>query len=165
MTLKFSARTVFTALIVAFVFHNIEEAISICRYPVHTPVSFIQPANCRQFVVAVMIITLVVLISFVVALRTKQEAVYILISTAISAGLVLNVLIPHLIVALYTFNYTPGLLSAVILNFPLGLITLSKNRSVCKSRQQFYKYVFIGLVAGYLIFAVVMLLTSLLVDR
>jgi hypothetical protein len=156
MNLQFSARTVFTTLIVAFVFHNIEEAVSICRYPVHSAVSFIHPANGRQFVVAVTIMTLVVLTAFVIALRTKQAAIYLLISTAISSGLVLNVFVPHVIVALYTLNYTPGLISAMVLILPLGLITLSKNRSVSINRKQFYRHISIGLVVGYLLFALVM---------
>ena len=72
MTLRLTAQSVFTALIVAFVFHNIEEVISICRYPVHSPVSFIQPANCRQFVVAVTIITALVLLAFSIAMHCKS---------------------------------------------------------------------------------------------
>jgi len=156
MSLKFSSQSTFTALIVAFIFHNIEEAISICSYPIQSPVSFIQPASCKQFFVAVAIITVVVVIAFIIALRTKQTAVYLLISTAIASGLVLNVFIPHVIVALYTFNYTPGLTTALMLNLPLGLLTLSKNKSSCKSKKQFYKHIGIGLVVSYLLFAGVM---------
>lgn len=156
MALRLTARMAFTALIVAFIFHNLEEAISICKYPVQSPVSIIEPATCRQFIVAVSIITAVVLFAFGYAIRTKKPAVYLLISTAIASGLVLNVLIPHLFVALYTLNYTPGLITAVALNLPLGLLTLIKNRSNYKSRKQFYQHIGIGLAIGYLLFAIVM---------
>jgi hypothetical protein len=158
MTLQLTARTLFTALFVSFILHNIEEAIVICSYPVQSPVSFIEPESCRQFLWAVSLLTMIVIVFFVAAVLTKKQTVYLLISTAIASGLVLNVLIPHLVVALYTFNYTPGLVTGVVLNLPLGLITLSKNRSRCKSRKQFYLYIIMGLIAGYLLFAGIMIL-------
>lgn len=156
MSLKYTPQSIFTILIIAFIFHNIEEAVSICSYPVQSPVSFIKPSTCSQFIVAVTIISAVILLAFAIAIRTKKPATYLLISTAIASGLVLNVLIPHLFVAFYTFNYTPGLITAVALNLPLGLLTLHKNRSTCTYRKQFYQHVGIGLVVGYLFFALVM---------
>jgi hypothetical protein len=156
MTLQFTARKAFAALIVSFLFHNIEEAVSICSYPVQNPVSFIKPASCHQFLWAVSIISLIVIAFFIVAIRTKNSTFYLLISTSIASGLVLNVLIPHIFIAVYTLKYTPGLLTAVLLNLPLGLITLFKNRSVFSNRKQFYRFIGIGLVIGYLIFVVVM---------
>jgi len=156
MSPNYTPKSIFTTLIIAFIFHNIEEAISICSYPVHSPVAFVLPATCRQFIVAASIITAVVLFVFGIAIRTKKPIVYLLISTAIASGLVLNVLIPHLFIAIYTSNYTPGLLSAVAFNLPLGIITLSKNKAMCSGKTQFYQFLGIGLVAGYLMFAIVM---------
>jgi hypothetical protein len=161
----YNSRNAFTALIAAFIFHNIEEAIFICRFPVQSPVSFIEPATCRQFLWAVSIITLIVLVLYIAAVYTKKPMVYHLISTAIASALVLNVLVPHIAVAVYSLNYTPGLLTAVLLNLPLGLFTLFKNRSLCTDRKQFYRFIGIGLVVGYLIFAVVMVLVSSLVGK
>ena len=156
MDFKFSSKATFIALIVAFLFHNMEEAITICRSPVQSPFSFIRPADCNQFVVAVSIITFIVIIACITALRSNKPAVYLLISTAIASGLVLNVLIPHIFTAIYTFKYTPGLITAVLLNLPLGIILLIQNRSTCKSYKQFYQYMGIGLFSGYLLFAAVM---------
>lgn len=164
MSLKYTSQSIFISLIIAFIFHNIEEAVSICSYPVQSPFEFIKPATCRQFMIAVSIITVVVLFAFGIAIRTKKPAVYLLISTAIASGLVLNVLIPHLFVAIYTLNYTPGLITAITLNLPLGLIVLSKNKSDCESRKQFIQYVGIGLVIGYLLFAAIMRLVMLFIQ-
>ena len=152
----FTSRFVFTLLIVSFILHNLEEAIFICNYPVQSPVSFIKPASCIQFLWAVSIITLIVIILFVIASRSNKPAFYLFISTAIASALVLNVIAPHLLVAVYTFNYTPGLVTAVLLNLPLGLLTLFKNRPNCANRKQLYRFIGIGLVMGYLIFAGVM---------
>lgn len=156
MTLRLTARTAFTVLIVSFLFHNLEEAIFICNYPVQSPVSFIETASCMQFLWAVSIISTMVILLYITAICTKKPIVYPLISTAIASALILNAIIPHLVVALFTLNYTPGLVTAITLNLPLGLLTLSKNRSICINRKQFYQSIGIGLVAGYLIFAVVM---------
>lgn len=164
MSLKYTSQSIFNSLIIAFIFHNIEEAFSICSYPVQSPFAFIEPATCRQFLVAASIITAAVLLAFSIAIRTKKPTVYLLISTAIASGLVLNVLIPHLLIVVYTLNYTPGLITAVTLNLPLGLIVLSKNKSVCKSTMQFINYVGIGLVTGYLLFAITMRLVLLFIQ-
>jgi hypothetical protein len=151
-----ASRTAFTALIAVFILHNLEEAIFICSYPVQSPVSFIKPASCKQFLWAVSIITFIVLIFFSTALRTKKPTVYLFISTAIASGLVLNVIIPHMVVAVCTLNYTPGLITAVSLILPIGLLSLNKNRLNFTGRKQFYRFMGIGLLAGYMIFAVVM---------
>jgi len=164
MTLRLTSRSIFSALIVAFIFHNIEEAIFICRFPVQSPVSFIEPASCRQFLWAVSIMTLLVIALFIAAMRTKKPVVYLLISTAVASGLVLNALIPHVFIAIYSLNYTPGLVTAVLLNLPLGLLTLLKNRSNCADRKQFYRFIGIGLVVGYLIFAIVMSLVKQIIQ-
>ena len=164
MSLKYTSQSIFISLIIAFIFHNIEEAVSICSYPVQSPFQFIKPATCNQFLSAVSIITAVVLFAFGIAIRTKKPAVYLLLSTAIASGLVLNALIPHIFVAIYTLNYTPGLITAVTLNLPLGLIVLSKNKSSCESRKQFIQYVGIGLATGYLLFASVMRLVMLFIQ-
>jgi hypothetical protein len=160
MTLRLTARTAFAALIVSFLFHNIEEAISICTYPVQSPLSFIKPASCNQFLCAVSIMSFIVIVLFLTAMLTKQPKVYLIISTAIAAGLVLNVLIPHTIIAIYRLDYTPGLVTAILLNLPLGLFTLLKNRPNFTSKIQFYRFIGIGLVVGYLIFALVMVLVK-----
>lgn len=164
MNTEISPRLAFTSLIVAFILHNIEEAIFICRYPVQSPVAFIEPVNCGQFIVAVAFITAFVLITYIIAVRTNKSSLYLFISTAVSSGLVLNAIVPHITLALYTLNYTPGLITAVALNLPLGLLVLFKNRSSCESRKQFFQHIGVGLVFGYLLFAVVMGLSLFLID-
>jgi len=160
MTIHLTARKAFAALIVSFLFHNIEEALSICSYPVQSPVSFIKPASCHQFLWAVSIISLIVVVLFIIAMYSKQQTVYLFISTAIASGLALNALVPHIIIALYSLSYTPGLVTAVLLIFPLGLFTLFKNSPIFTSRKLFYRFIGIGLVVGYVIFAVVMSLVQ-----
>lgn len=158
-----SSRLAFSALIVAFLFHNIEEAIYICSYPVQSPVSFIHPANCTQFLWAVSILTFVGILGSVRALTTKKPIVFLFISTALAGILLFNVFLPHVIIAVYTVQYTPGLVSALVLNLPLSLVVLSKNRIQYLTKSQFLKHIFTGFIVGYLLFATIMLLVFLVI--
>ena len=159
-----SSRSAFTALIAAFLLHNVEEAITICRYPVENPFPAIQPASCRQFLVAVSILSVAGLVVYIFAMRTKKIPVYHFISTGLAAVLLLNVLMPHVFVAIYTLHYTPGLVSAVLLNLPLSLIVLIKNHKLYHTKLQFVKNIFIGFLIGYLLFAAIMRLVYVVIN-
>jgi hypothetical protein len=154
MLLRFTSRSAFTALIAAFLLHNVEEAITICRYPVENPFPAIQPASCSQFIVAVSILSAAGLAAFIIAVRTKKYPVYNFISTGLAAALLLNVFIPHLFVAIYTLHYTPGLATAILMNLPFSLLVLIKNRPHFKNTTQFFKTIIIFLILGYLLFAI-----------
>jgi hypothetical protein len=156
MTYTFNPRFAFSSLITAFVLHNIEEAISICRYPVQSPVSFIQPATCNQFLFAVSLLTLAGISVYIAAMLTKNTAFYLFISTALAAVIFFNAFIPHLVVAIYTLSYTPGLFSAVLLNIPFSIIVLIKNKQSYINRKQMLIHVIGGFVAGYALFALTM---------
>jgi hypothetical protein len=151
-----NSRIAFALLIIAFIIHNVEEAIFICRYPVQSPVSFIHPASCSQFLWAVSIISLAVIVAYAGARRSKDQTVYLFISTAVSAGLFINSLIPHALIAAYTRYYTPGLVSALLLILPLSINVLKKNRNAVANTRLFVKHLFLGIVIGYLFFAVTM---------
>lgn len=164
LTSNYNSRLSFTALIFAFIIHNTEEAIFICRFPVQSPVLFIEPASCRQFLWAVSILTFVEIIVSILALTTKKPAVYLFISTALAAPLLFNVLMPHLSIALYTFHYTPGLASAIILILPLSMIVLVKNRKQYSTKSQFIKHILIGFIIGYLFFTIIMRVVFLFIN-
>ena len=163
ITSALSSRVSFIALTIAFLVHNLEEAITICRYPVENPFPIIQPASCSQFLIAVSLLSAVVLIAFGIAIQTKIEHIYNFISTGLAAAILLNVFLPHFLVANYTFHYTPGLVSAIALNLPLSLLVLIKNRSRYSSNMQFYRQIAYFLVIGYLVFAISMGIAKYLV--
>lgn len=163
MLSEITSRSVFTALIAAFFIHNIEEAITICRFQVENPFPFIQPASCNQFVVAVSIVSAAGLSAFIMSVQTKNINVYNFISTGLAAALFFNVLIPHLLVAIYTLHYTPGLVSALLLNLPLSLLVMIKNRPYYTSRNKFLKHISVFLIIGYILFAISMGMAKILV--
>lgn len=163
MQSKFSSRILFSVLIGASLIHNTEEALSICSQTIKSPVSFFQPLSCNQFMWAVSILSIIEIIFYIYAISTKKPAVFLFISTAISAALLFNVFAPHVIIAVLTFHYTPGLITAVLLIFPLSLIVLSKNRTGLNIKSKFWKYTLIGLGIGYLLFAFILILVKMFV--
>jgi hypothetical protein len=151
-----TSRFFFTSLIISFILHNLEEAISICSYPVQSPVSFITPASCSQFLWAVSIITMAGITAYIFAMRTNKTAIYLFISTTLSVTLLFNVFVPHVLVAIYTLQYTPGLASAILLNLPLSVSTLKLNKSDYTTITKYHQHILLGLVSGYLLFALIM---------
>jgi hypothetical protein len=153
---KITSRSVFSLLIVALVLHNLEEAWTICRYPNENPFSFIEPATCRQFLLSVSLITLASIGLFFIAMRTRKQELFLFISTAIAAIFLFNVFLPHVLIAVYTFNYTSGLVTAVTLNLPLSLILLGKNKKSYPNSKLMVTHILKGFAAGYIFFVLVM---------
>jgi hypothetical protein len=160
---EITSRKAFTLLTGAFILHNIEEAVTLLFKPVENPVSFIQPPTYNQFIFAVSALTIAGIIAYVAAMWSQNIKTYLFISTAVAAALLLNVFIPHVVVAIYTMKYTPGLVTAILLNLPLSLLLLSKNKPFFESRKQMLFYIAIGLAAGYALFALTLILASVLI--
>jgi len=140
-------------LIAAFLLHNSEEAIMMYGKAAESPVSFVKPLNFSQFLIAVTFLSVVAIIAYIAAMKSKSSSVYLFISTAIAAAMLLNVFIPHIAINLMTLKYTPGLTTAVTLNLPISLLMLSKNKQYFRSRKQMFLYLLTGLVIGYGLFA------------
>jgi len=158
----FSSRKVFTLLIVAFLVHNCEEAIVMRRTSAGSPVEAIKPLAYNQFLIAVSIISIIALASYVFALKTRSNRTYLFISTVIAAGLLLNAFIPHIAVTIYTFNYTPGLATAILLIVPISLWLLSRNKPLFESRRQMAYQILVGLLIAYGLFALTVMAAKLL---
>ena len=131
--------------------------------PAESPVSFFHPPSYSQFLLALSILTLVVITLYVFAIKSDSDKKYLFISTAIAAALLFNVFVPHVAVAVYTQKYTAGLVSALLLNLPLSLILLLKNKALFISRKQMYLYIFAGFAAAYVLFAFTIGISILLV--
>jgi hypothetical protein len=162
-TSRLSSHKIFTALVMSFLLHNVEESYAICKYPINNPFSFFQPLSCREFLFTVSILSIIGIVFYLLAEATKSPSLFLFISTALSAVLLFNVLVPHLVIAVYTLKYTPGLITALTLNLPLCIILLIKNKPFYKSRKKMLIQISIGLGAGYAIFLITMFLTRFLI--
>jgi len=159
----FTSRKAFTLLTAGFVLHNAEEAFTMPLQQSVSPFSFIQLPTYNQFLFSVAVITIVALLAYIAAMRTQNGKTYLFISTAIAAALLFNVFVPHLSAAILTLKYTPGLITAVLLNLPFSILLLKLNKPLFADRRQMSIYILGGFGAGYLLFAAVMGLAKLFV--
>jgi len=158
-----SSRKIFTLLIVAFLVHNCEEAIMMNGKAAESPVEVIKPLTYSQFLFAVSFLSIIVLAIYIFAIKTRNNKTYLFISMAIAAGLLINAFIPHIVVALYTLNYTPGLVTAVLFILPISMLLLSKNKPLFESRRQMVYQIVIGLATAYGVFAITIVVAKLLI--
>ncbi len=157
-----SSRRLFTVLLLAFLIHNAEEAYTICYFPTVNPLINIQILNCEQFLVAVSVISTVVIVLYMIAARSMVTPNrYLFISTGLAAALLLNAIVPHLLVALLTWQFTPGIFSTVLLIIPLSILMLSRNREHYKSRREQIRHAILFTIPAYLFFVLVTRLSML----
>jgi hypothetical protein len=158
-----NSRKIFSLLILAFLVHNCEEAIMMNGRAAESPVEAIKPLAYSQFLFAVSFLSILVLAIYFFAIKTRNNKTYLFISTALAAGLLINAFIPHIAVALYTLNYTPGLATAVLFILPISILLLFKNKPMFESRRQMVYQIIVGLFIAYGLFATTFLVVKFLV--
>jgi cellulose synthase/poly-beta-1,6-N-acetylglucosamine synthase-like glycosyltransferase len=103
----------------AFVIHNIEEAIWLPGWSKHAK-KFHKAVNFNEFVFAVLIITILgVLLTFLNSIYNNK--IINIIYLGYVGMMVLNVLFPHLVATIALRRYAPGLITAIVLNAPIGI--------------------------------------------
>ncbi|ADQ82979.1 HXXEE domain-containing protein [Riemerella anatipestifer] len=108
----------------AFLIHNIEEIFGMERWTKSISKFYPQPVTTRQFSIAAGLFTF---LGFVLILTKKYyqtEQQYLLTITGFAGMLLLNVFFPHTIATIYLKKYSPGLITGLLLNFPLTTFIL-----------------------------------------
>lgn len=152
----FTSRKAFTVLTAGFILHNVEEALTMPGQQNISKVTFAQLPTYNQFLFSVIVLTIIALFAYITAMRTQNGKTYLFISTAIAAALLFNVFVPHLAAAALTLKYTPGLITALLLNLPFSILLLKLNKPLFADRKQMIIYILGGFGTGYLVFAVTM---------
>lgn len=132
------------------------------RMAADSPVAKMKPLAYSQFLIAASLISVIVLGFYVFALNTKKDKTYLVISTVIAAGLLLNALIPHIVVAIYKLSNAPGVVTAILLIVPISLWLLFKNMPLFESRRQMVYQILAGLLIAYGLFALTVLAVKFL---
>ncbi len=131
----------------AFAFHNIEEALTIAQWSISNPNFYKVPVSTKQFLIAVGIFTIIgFLITFSIKKRLTEKHYYLIIS-GFSGMIMMNVFFPHLLGFIYTKNYTPGLVTGLILNLPLTIYILN---SLIKTKRVLLKQMTLSIIIGCL---------------
>lgn len=148
-------------MLVAFsLVHNLEEYIVInyLRFNYnHLENAFI---TASQFNISVLVISILIFLLSTIAIFTSHAITYRFLSITLAASFILNSIFPHLTLAICTFNYTPGLVSSVLLVIPQSIALLTQLRKLYENKKKFWVGILYGILLGYGIFLSLILLVK-----
>lgn len=125
--------------------HNLEESVAMARWaarelpallaelrdsgPEPLPgagalLAGLHPPTAHEFWVAAAVATVVPLLICVLALARGPASAWTRVAVWLQAIFCVNVFIPHLLGTLWLRGYTPGVVTAVVLNLPLSVVML-----------------------------------------
>lgn len=157
-----ASRKALTFLTAAFILHNAEEAFTMPQQTV-SPDSIIPLPTYSEFLLAVSLLTIAVVAAYLLAMKTKRQRLFLFISATLSVSMLFNAFIPHISAAIYTLQYTPGLVTAVLLNLPLSSLVIARIKPLFLNTRQMTTIMAYGFATGYALFAVTMAIARLLV--
>ena len=143
-----------TLLPFAFALHNLEEILSMEKYTNSIPSGLHKPVTTRQFGIAVALFTLLGFLVVFLKSYYPSEKIYYFFISGFSGMLLLNVFIPHLIATIYYKKYSPGIITALIINLPLTswILWLIKNSGILTVHQTVISAISGGIIGLALVF-------------
>lgn len=106
---------------VFFMLHNLEEAPFMEKWSKRLPIKILPPVSTKQFVIAVTLLTLLgFLLAFLGITQISQPIGYLLV-LEIQMALGFNAILPHLLTTLRFREYSPGVVTAVLINLPFSV--------------------------------------------
>ncbi|WP_155590944.1 HXXEE domain-containing protein [Lysinibacillus cavernae] len=142
----------------AVTLHNLEEALWLPQWS-QIDSSFQKPVTPNEFHFAVLIITaLAYLVSFLTLSFPKSKLIKWAF-TGFLGSMIFNAFFPHLIVTIVMKTYSPGLITALLLNVPINTVIL---HSLHKKNFIKLKEIIIStVIVGILLLAMIPLLFTL----
>lgn len=127
-------------LLTAFLLHNTEEAITFWAYREDSEIivrqflwaDYTAPAN-ETFIILLCVVSLLAGVTMVWTYRHPKSQWAGFYIKSLAWIMLVNVLIPHVPAALLLKGYTPGLLTAVLINLPSSLVILIELRTISKN--------------------------------
>jgi hypothetical protein len=110
----------------AFALHNLEEALAAPAYfdRMADRLSIPWP-NAGIFQAGTALVTVAGLVLTVIAVRRSRPALV----TVLAWIMLVNVLVPHVPLAVFSGGYAPGVVTALVLNLPIDLLWLLRYRT------------------------------------
>lgn len=109
---------IYILFVLAFILHNIEEAIWLPGWSKHAK-KYHKAIEFNEFAFAVLLITILgVLLTFLRCIDDNKAINSIYLGYV--GMMVLNAIFPHLIATIALRRYAPGLITAIVLNVPIG---------------------------------------------
>lgn len=120
------------ALLVCFLVHNSEEALTYGRYRERSAALLNRlmgvpgvPSEAA-FHLALMLVSLLAAVAMVVVIARPAAPLARSVTIALAAVMLVNVAVPHVPAALLLGGYAPGVVTAVLLNLPVALLALRR---------------------------------------
>lgn len=142
----------------AFLLHNIEEIVMAKSF---TPLFEHTDFTYTPFALGVVLISGIIIALFRASESFKMGKYFIHFNAGILVGMVLNVIVSHIGGAIYLKQYTPGLVTGILLYFPLAWY-IYKNDIKPNLHSASLKKALIMVPIGFLALTVAMLYLALL---
>ncbi|MBI3151814.1 MAG: HXXEE domain-containing protein [Chloroflexi bacterium] len=101
--------------------HNLEEAPFMEKWSKELPLPIHPIVSTRQFVTAVTLLTIAGFAATYFGITTANQPIGISIVLGIQMVMLVNAIAPHLVTALRFRKYSPGVVTALILNVPFSI--------------------------------------------
>ena len=111
-------------LAVALTLHDLEEVVAHSSRLNPADGLPIRTVSSEQFRFAVVVLTVLVWVVVAWAVRSRRPLLALHVMAGMAGVLALNVLFPHVTISVRTWAYSPGLLTAVLLNAPVCWLVL-----------------------------------------
>lgn len=103
--------------------HNTEEAIWLPAWSQRAGIWHV-PVGPGEFRFAVLVLTLLAFLVTYLSFRMGPQTVWAYLATGYMAAMLANVFLPHIAASVAMRSYTPGLVTAVLLNLPVLFLLL-----------------------------------------
>jgi uncharacterized protein with HXXEE motif len=103
--------------------HNTEEAIWLPAWSQQASTWHV-PVGPGEFRFAALVLTLLAFLVTYLSVRMGQQTVWAYLATGYMAAMIANVFLPHMAASVAMRSYTPGLVTAVLLNLPVLFLLL-----------------------------------------
>jgi hypothetical protein len=103
--------------------HNTEEAIWLPAWSLQGG-TWRVPVGPGEFRFAALVLTLLAFLVTYLSFRIGQQTVWAYLATGYMAAMLANVFLPHIAASVALRGYTPGLVTAVLLNLPVLFLLL-----------------------------------------
>ncbi|MEK4441949.1 MULTISPECIES: HXXEE domain-containing protein [unclassified Niallia] len=113
----------------AITLHNIEEAIWLPKWSQQSS-KFQKPVTSREFNFAVIFVTILAYLSAISFLYRPESVLSKWIFVGFLGSMILNAIFPHLIATVWLKKYAPGLLTGLLLNFPINSFVIYQMLSI-----------------------------------
>ena len=132
-------------LIIAWSIHNLEELLTISKWfglnEMKFPLKFISVSIIQQsFPIGIIIVTVLLILIPILAIYNKWDNRIL----GIALGVVLINAIQHILTTIVFWNYSPGIITALLINFPLSIFIIRQlfKNNLLKNFSWFHIFVY-----------------------